>query len=152
MDHNNLPDISLFHDSTPVQLRFNDVDVLGHVNNTVYFAFYDTGKAHYFTSVGGRPVDWKHVDMVIANVNCTFMAPIVYGEEIDVLTTCLSISNKSMRLLQIIRESHTLQIKSMCETVMVCFDPTTGATSPVPDDWKERAEEFEGRKLTAIKK
>ena len=152
MDYNNLPDISLFHDATPVQLRFNDVDVLGHVNNTVYFAFYDTGKAHYFNSVGGKPVDWKHVDMVIANVNCSFMAPIVFGEEIEVLTTCLSISNKSMKLLQIIRESRTLQVKSMCETVMVCFDPATGQSNPVPEDWKKRAVEFEGRELIAVKK
>lgn len=147
MDYQNLPDISLFHDRTGVQIRFNDVDVLGHVNNTVYFAFYDTGKAHYFNSVGGKPVDWKHVDMVIANVNCSFMAPIVFGEDIEVLTTCLSVSNKSMRILQLIRETASGQIKSACETVMVCFDPATGQTSPVPEEWKKRACDFEGRDI-----
>lgn len=148
MDHNNLPDISLFHDRIDVQIRFNDVDVLGHVNNTVYFAFYDTGKAHYFNSVGGKPVDWKHVDKVIANVNCSFMAPIFYGEEIEVLTTCHSISTKSIRLLQVIREKNTGCLKSACETVMVCFDPASGLTVPVPDDWKESAARFENRSLT----
>lgn len=33
-----------FHHSLPIQLRFNDVDKFGHVNNTVYFSFYDLGK------------------------------------------------------------------------------------------------------------
>lgn len=28
-----------FHHSLPIQLRFNDVDKFGHVNNTVYFHF-----------------------------------------------------------------------------------------------------------------
>ena len=33
-----------FHHTLPIQLRFNDVDKFGHVNNTVYFSFYDLGK------------------------------------------------------------------------------------------------------------
>ena len=31
-----------FNHTLPIQLRFNDVDKFGHVNNTVYFSFLDT--------------------------------------------------------------------------------------------------------------
>ena len=41
----------VFHHTLPIQLRFNDVDKFGHVNNTVYFSFYDLGKTEYFASV-----------------------------------------------------------------------------------------------------
>ena len=41
----------VFHHTLPIQLRFNDVDKFGHVNNTVYFSFYDLGKTEYFGSV-----------------------------------------------------------------------------------------------------
>lgn len=142
------PPLDLFHCSLPLQLRFNDVDVLGHVNNTVYFSFYDTGKAHYFTEVMGRKMDWKHVDTVIANVNCSYIAPIYYGEKIEVLTTCVSISHKSFRLLQMLRETQTGEIKSFCETVMVCYDPSTGQTTAVSDDWRKKLTEFENRDLS----
>lgn len=47
-----------FHHSLPIQLRFNDVDKFGHVNNTVYFSFYDLGKTEYFASVCPG-VDWE---------------------------------------------------------------------------------------------
>lgn len=147
MRYDTLPDISLFHDFTPLQIRFNDVDVLGHVNNTIYFAFYDTGKAHYFSAVGGRPVDWKHVDTVIANVDCAFIAPIFYGEEIEVATTCRYVSEKSLMMLQMVREKNTGEVKSVCETVMVSFDPSTGATTPFPEEWKQRVAAFEGREI-----
>ena len=40
-----------FHHTLPIQLRFNDVDKFGHVNNTVYFSFYDLGKTEYFATV-----------------------------------------------------------------------------------------------------
>ena len=43
--------------SLPIQLRFNDVDKFGHVNNTVFFSFYDLGKTEYFTDVCPH-VDW----------------------------------------------------------------------------------------------
>ena len=48
----------VFHHALPIQLRFNDVDKFGHVNNTVYFSFYDLGKTEYFASVCPG-VDWE---------------------------------------------------------------------------------------------
>lgn len=147
MNPNNLPNPDIFRHSTPVQIRFNDVDVLGHVNNTIYFTFYDTGKAHYFTKVKGEPVDWQNVDTVIANVNCAYVAPIFFGEEIEVLTKCLSVSEKSFKILQMIREVRTGEVKSVCETVMVAFDPETQTAKELPEDWKLKLEAFEGHPL-----
>lgn len=147
MNPNSIPDLSLFHHRLPLQLRFNDVDVLGHVNNMVYFGFYDTGKARYFEAVQGAIVDWQHVETVVANVNCAFISPIYFGEEVEVLTTCTEIGGKSFRLLQLIRECATGEVKSMCETVMVSFDPATGKACPVSDHWRRLLSAFEGRTL-----
>lgn len=147
MDPKNLPDISEFRHRTPIQIRFNDVDVLGHVNNTVYFTYYDTGKAYYFEAVQEKKVEWRNVETVIANVNCAYIAPIFFGEDIEVLTRCTSIHDKSFRLLQAIREKKTGQIKSVCETVMVSFDPSTGQSHPLPEFWRTQLKRFEGETL-----
>lgn len=142
-----LPSLELFHHKIPLQLRFNDVDVLGHVNNTVYFSFYDTGKAHYFTTVTGKRMDWKHVDTVIANVNCAYISPIYFTDKIEVLTTCIGISEKSFKLLQMLRDSETGEVKSVCETVMVSFDLATKKSTPLSEEWKKMLVDFEGRPL-----
>ena len=42
-----------FRHSIPVQLRFNDIDILGHLNNSVYFTLFDLGKTRYFEAVHG---------------------------------------------------------------------------------------------------
>ena len=135
-----LPDLHSFRHHCDLQIRFSDVDVLGHVNNTVYMTFYDTGKAHYFTDIIGKVIDWKHVATVIANVDCAFLAPIFFGEEIEVLTRCLHIGEKSFKLLQAIREKKSGVIKSACETVMVAFDVKTGKAMELPSDWREALE------------
>lgn len=136
MNPSELPPICLFTHKMPLQIRFNDVDVLGHVNNTVYMAFYDTGKASFMTEILGRKIDWTDVDTVVANIDCAFIAPIFYGEDIEVLTCCRSIHDKSFKLLQMIRESKTLQVKSVCETVMVSFDAHTQKAVPLSEEWR----------------
>lgn len=137
----------MFRQATPVQIRFNDVDVLGHVNNTVYFSFYDTGKARYFEAMLGEPIAWDSVETVIANIDCAFIAPVFFGNSVEVLTACTSISEKSFKLLQVLRDRQTGQVHSMAETVMVAFDPATGLPCKVPTRWREGLERFEGRPL-----
>lgn len=138
MNPQELPDAASFSHRLPLQIRFNDVDVLGHVNNTVYMAFYDTGKAHFMMDLLGRKIDWQDVDTVVANIDCAFVAPIFFGEEIEVLTKCIGVHDKSFRLLQMLRESRTGEIKSVCETVMVSFDPHTQKAMPLSDEWREK--------------
>lgn len=129
----NIPDISLFRHRADIQLRFNDVDVLGHVNNTVYFSFYDTGKALYLTDVRKKQADWKRVDTVIANVDCAFLAPILYGQRIEVLTRCLAVGNKSFKLQQMLRDKISGEVKSLSHTVMVAYDPDSKTSNPLPE-------------------
>lgn len=138
MNPSEIPSLSIFHSRLPLQIRFSDVDVLGHVNNTVYLSFYDTGKAAFMTQTLGRAISWKEVDTVVANIDCAFMAPIFYGENIEVLTACVGIHEKSFRLFQMIRNSDSGEVKSMCETVMVAFDPSTQKSAPLSREWREK--------------
>lgn len=147
MDIHNLPDPAQFRHHTYVQTRFNDVDILGHVNNTVYFSFYDTGKAYYFNQVRGGNMDWRHVETVIANVNCAYINSMYFGERIEVYTRCTAIHDKSFILQQMLVEQETRQIKSVCETVMVSIDTTDLKAIPVPQDWRQMLCDFEGRDL-----
>ena len=53
-----------FRHETPAQLRFNDFDMLGHLNNSIYVTLLDLGKSHYFTDVMPSRIDWKRVNIV----------------------------------------------------------------------------------------
>lgn len=138
MNPSELPLPGEFNHRMPLQIRFSDVDVLGHVNNTVYMAFYDTGKAAYMTELLGKKIEWKDVDTVIANIDCAFISPIFYGEEIEVLTKCVGVHDKSFRLLQMIIEKKKKEVKSVCETVMVSFDARTQKAMPLSQEWREK--------------
>lgn len=137
-----------FHHSYPLQLRFNDIDSLGHVNNSVYFTFYDLGKSRYFETVKKQSIDWRKADVVIANVNADFLLPIYSYEQIAVETCCIEIGNRSFKLMQRIVNTTTGEVKGICRTIMVGFDVEAGVSAPISDEWKNAIRQFEGSDLT----
>lgn len=140
-----------FKHSMPVQIRFNDIDTLGHVNNSVYFPFYDLGKANYFNAVKNEVIDWKKTDIVVANINCDFCLPIYFHEKIEVQTQVERIYDKSFKMLQRLINIETAEVKCVCTTVMVGFDTEKGVSAPLSKDWKVALAEFEGRVLEVEK-
>ena len=136
-----------FNHSYPLQIRFNDIDSLGHVNNSVYFTFYDLGKSRYFEAVKRETIDWRKADVVIANVNADFLSPIYSYEQISVETCCIEIGNRSFKLMQRIVNTQTNEVKGMCRTIMVGFDVAAGVSAPISDEWKEAICRFENADL-----
>ena len=136
---------------TPVQIRFNDIDILGHLNNTVYFSIFDTGKAEYLHSVMKGQMKWDRVESVIANVNCSFMSATLYGEKVAVYTKCTEVKEKSFKLSQVLINIKTLEVKAVCETIMVSYDPDTKKSVPISENTRKLLDEFEGKNLQTPK-
>ena len=133
-----LPDLSLFRHSIPVQLRFNDIDILGHLNNVVYLSLYDLAKARFLETLRKDHItDWRRVECVIANVNCSYIKQIVFGEEIEVKSRCIHIGERSFIIQQCLVEVPTQEIRSVCETVMVCFNPDTMSSAPMTPELRQ---------------
>ena len=127
----------------PVQIRFNDVDHFGHVNNNAYFAYYDLGKQDYLQNV--LHVDYRTAEVapVIANINADFIAPIFYGDEIVVETRVSHIGNKSFTLEQRAVNTKTDQVVCTCTTVMVCFNLRRQQSVDRPLDYRAAIERYE---------
>lgn len=147
MKPENIPSPEEFRHHCPVQVRFNDIDILGHLNNTVYFSFFDTGKAYYFQDVKQGSMNWKRVDTVIANVNCAYLNSIVFGENIEVYTRCLAVYEKSFRLQQMLVRMPEKTVMAVCETIMVSFDPAKHISTPLSAEWIEALEKYENKNL-----
>ena len=66
------------------KLRWGDMDMLGHVNNTVYFRYMEQARIEWiYALAGGQGYDDGH-GPVIVNASCNFRMPLVYPAEVDV--------------------------------------------------------------------
>lgn len=136
-----------FRHRIKLQIRFNDVDVFGHVNNAMYFQYYDLGKINYFRSVMGEKFTMDDLTLLIVNLNCSFYEPLHMDEPAEVLTGALKIGEKSVVIEQRVVNPGTGHVKSLCTTILSAFDPRTGHSAPVSEEWRSHLEAFEGRQL-----
>ena len=135
---------NVFHHVMPLQIRFNDVDKFGHVNNTIYFQFYDTTKTDYFASVC-KGVNWEKIAIVVVKIEAEFLAEIRGDSHIAGRTRVVKIGNKSFHLEQDVIDIDTNEIKSRCLSVMVLYDLQQQQTIPFPDEWRRDIIAYEGR-------
>ena len=142
-DKDQLPSPADFRHKVELPIRFNDIDILGHLNNTVYFSFYDTGKAYYMESVNGGRMNWRRVETVVANVDCAFIEPIYFGMTLQVCTKCEHIGEKSISVLQMLVDKQTQRVKSICRSIMVSINPDTVESTPLPERWRRNLEAYE---------
>ncbi|MBR5332490.1 MAG: acyl-CoA thioesterase [Muribaculaceae bacterium] len=136
-----------FRHITPIQLRFNDVDMIGHINNNSFLEYMDLGKTSYFNSVKADLINWKFINAVVVNVNCNFYSPGYFNEPIAVLTSITSISQRSLKLEQRIINTETGDVKCVGTTVMAGFDPTTAQSAEIDAKWINAICAFEERDL-----
>jgi acyl-CoA thioester hydrolase len=135
-----------FHHRLPIQLRFNDVDKFGHVNNTVYFTYYDLGKTDYFSTVYPS-LNWDKDGVVVVRIEVDFISQILGMSNVAVETAVVEIGNKSMTLLQRVVDTRTGEVKCVCKSVLVAFDLEKHDSKEIPEEWKEAICAFERKNL-----
>ena len=45
---------------TPIQIRFKDVDALGHVNNANHLSYFEYARIRFFDDLIGTEIDWEN--------------------------------------------------------------------------------------------
>ncbi|MEG1580191.1 MAG: thioesterase family protein [Bacteroidaceae bacterium] len=133
-----------FRHRMDVQLRFNDVDRFGHVNNAVYFSLYDMAKTEYLHLSLPHEFEFQTVVPVVANINADFFMPVFYGDSIVLETAVVHIGTKSFTLLQQAVNTNTNVVVCQCKTVMVCFSQKEKTAVEIPDDVRKAFETYEG--------
>ncbi|MCI9606923.1 MAG: acyl-CoA thioesterase [Muribaculaceae bacterium] len=136
-----------FHHCLPVQMRFTDIDMLGHLNNNVYLTFMDLAKVNYFSDVLPEGMDWNSINAVVVHIGCDFYSPSYFNESLEVWTTVTTVGERSFKMEQRIVNSVTCQTKCVGTTVMAGFDPATAQSKAIDRHWVECVEKYEGRKL-----
>ena len=126
--------------SLPLQIRFNDVDQMGHVNNAVIMEFFDLGKEDFFRQHGLAPESGDFTVMIV-HYEVDFQSQIHFHDNISVRTSVERFGNRSFTLRQEIVEDHTERLCAACRTVMSGYSRLTHTSAIIPDDLRQRLSE-----------
>ena len=137
------PDNQIFNHILPLQIRFNDIDMMGHVNNAVIMEFFDYGKMKYFEHLGIN-VEKEDVTIVIVHYEADFRGQIFLDSATEVWTKVEKIGQKSLNVLQHIVSDG--QVKAVCKTVMSGYNRKTKTSEFIPEEMKKTILDYENRK------
>jgi len=137
------PGSSVFRHVLPVQIRFSDVDFLGHVSNVQYQSYFDLGKSDYFARVLPE-MDFTGLCVVGASVKIDYLRPVFLHSPVVVKTRVSKLGTKSMTLEHHLCDRDSDEIHATCSVVMVCFQVKEQRSIPLPAEWKCKIREFEG--------
>lgn len=132
-----------FHYRTNLHLRFIDFDMMGHVNNSVYFTYLEIARTKYWEEI--IKWDWKKTGIVIAHAEIDYILPIVPNDKIAIHVRTSKIGNTSFDLeYQIVKIRGTEEIIcSKGKTVCIAIDYNTKRPVSIPDAEKQKMLGFE---------
>jgi len=158
----------------PVQIRFRDLDPLAHVNNTVYFTYFEEARSYYFNQLHSWLEQWPsseeqqeaesivshpphnpriqtrpngpHYGVLIKEVICTYMLPVVRSDTVEVGVRVVQVGRTSFTMEHQIRDvNEHVRIFATGKSTLVWCNYLTGRPHPIPASLRFAFEQREGR-------
>lgn len=129
-----MPEIKITE--TDIQIRFADVDILGHVNNVNLQHYFDLGKSAYFKEIIGITDGWHELGTITVSTQTSYMSQTRPDEPIYVETHIENIGNKSFTFFQRLLSRDNGELKAESRSIMVAFNFREQVSVPVPAEWR----------------
>ena len=132
-----------FKYKTAIETRFADFDMMGHVNNAVYFTFMEIGRSKYWKQA--IQWDWKKTGVVIASASLNYISPVLIDDKISmyVRTSRIGTSSFDLEYLIVKLTNGDEQVCSKGKTVCVAYDYESKSVTPIPEHEKNKMIIFE---------
>lgn len=129
-----------FNFKLPLQLRYSDFDMLGHMNSAQYATLIELGRLKYFLKIGWN---LSEVSNVVASFKIDYLRQIVPTDEVVVLVKVASLGNKSFIMEYAMVSPDEKTIFAQAETVQVCILKKNMGSTPIPDKIRSAIQTFE---------
>lgn len=122
-------DFRYFH---TIGTRWADHDSYGHVQNIVYYSFFDSAISHFLVGQGTLSIDSSPVIGLIIESSCTFHSPITFPDMVTVGLRITHLGNSSARYEVGIFRNDEPEGAALGYVVYVYVDRATNVPVPIP--------------------
>ncbi len=133
-----IPKLDQFPGRTADVIRFGDLDPQGHVNNTVFATYFETGRVTLLREPGNELLNPPGTTSVLAQLDIRFLREMHWPGAVEIGTATTRIGRSSYTFLQAI--FHEGECAATAEATMVMIDAATRKARPLPEEVRERLE------------
>ncbi|MBP1643152.1 MAG: acyl-CoA thioesterase [Acidobacteria bacterium] len=138
---------------SPVRLvlpvQWGEMDAYGHVNNVVYFRWFESARMAYFARLGWPEVERATgVGPILHSTRARFRAPLEWPDEVEVTTRAVEVGEDRFTMLYEIRSRALGRVAAEGEGLIVAFDYRSKRKAALPLAVRERLAALEGPGVT----
>ena len=123
-----------FH--APIQTRWMDNDIYGHVNNVTYYSYFDTAVNAYLIAKGALDIERSPVIGLVVETSCRYRTPITFPEAVTAGIRVARLGTSSVRYeIGLFRED-SQEAAAEGHFIHVYVDRETRRPVPLPDALK----------------
>ncbi|MGA2237778.1 MAG: thioesterase family protein [Candidatus Bathyarchaeia archaeon] len=122
-----------------IPVAWGEMDALQHVNNIVYFRYFESARIAYFEKLRfWEFMNQTGVGPILASIQCKFKIPLTYPDTVSVGTR-IPIIEQDRFVMEYRAVSHKSQaIAAEGESVVVSYNYRESKKTPLPEEMKQR--------------
>lgn len=129
------------------QVRWGDADMLGHVNNAVFFVYSESARMAYYEQLIAPAANTDSQSMILARTSCDFIRQLTYPATLDVGARCTRLGGSSLNIQAGIFEQGQDVPVAVTDSVVVWFDYAAQSSAQLPPAVRTALQDYDG--LTA---
>lgn len=126
-----------------ISTRWMDNDVYGHINNVVYYSFFDTAVNGYLIEQGAFDIAKSDVIGLVVETQCNYFKPIAFPDKVRAGIRVSQIGTSSVRYEVGIFRNDDTQTSAHGHFVHVYVDRTSGRPVALPEALKTALSKLE---------
>lgn len=120
-----------------VPVAWGEQDLFGHVNNIVYFRYFESVRMHYLERIGVlRSHKENGQGVILASTTCDFLRPVEWPQTLHVRTGTAKVGNTSFTMIYRITDEQQ-RLVAEGSSVLVMYDYNAALKMPIPQDIRE---------------
>ena len=146
------PDLAVLLSGFPVitswPVQWGDQDAYQHVNNTVYFRWFETARIDYTRRLGlSDMMRAKKIGPILAAIGCDYRRQITYPDTVWIGSRITKIGRTSLAMEHSLVSQTNRAISAEGKSTLVLFDYVANVPVPIPDEVREAIAKIEAKVL-----
>ncbi len=116
-------------------LHWGDMDAFEHINNAVYFRYFEDIRMKFFETVGINEYKKQHnIGPILASTHCNFKSPLTYPDTINITTRHTVLSPKKIKMEYFIFSQKNTTLAAEGEGLIIYYDYALHKSCEIPQD------------------
>jgi len=125
-------------------IAWGDMDAFQHVNNVVYFKYFESARISYFEKLNFiEYMNETGIGPILASTQCKYKIPLTYPDHVTVGTKVETIDEERFKMKYAVVSHKHKKIAALGEGVIVTFDYQKNKKAIIPNEIRKRIIDLE---------